>query len=243
MTKDRIFSIYKKIRINPDPDIFTLMIVVTILSLVFSFYNNYQIRNGQYVSGNVTPEGKKVLPIKDLIKNIKPNEPRIGNKDAKVVMVAFEDFQCPFCKKFHDETFERIKKDYVDTGKVLFIHADLSFLGPESIDSSEAAACANEQGMFWEYRDILYKRQVPEHNAGKFSEENLKGMAKELKLDLSKFNDCFDSGKYSKEITSAREFAESYGINSTPTFIINGQIIKGARQYFDFSTAINNALK
>lgn len=238
MYKNKILSIYRKIRLNPDPDIFTLMVVICVMSLSFSLYNTYQLRNNVPVS--LTPQGTKILPIKDLIKNIKSTVPKMGNSDAKVVMVAFEDFQCPYCKRFHDETFNKIKKEYIDTGKVLFVHADLAFLGPESVSASLAGACASEQGKFWEYRDVLYEKQVPDHNIGNFSDDKLKQIAKDLMLDTNSFNECYDGKKYANEVSSAREFAESYGINSTPTFVINGQMIKGARQFIEFSSIIDN---
>lgn len=240
---DKLVSFYKKIRLNPDPDIFTLVVFISIISLSLSFYNSYQIRNGGYVPVNVTADGKKLLSVKDLIKKVSPEAQSIGSKDAKVVVVAFEDFQCPYCKKFHDETYAKLKNDYIDTGKVLFIHYDMAFLGPESASAGVASLCAAEQNKFWQYRDVLYKNQVPQHNVGKFSDENLVSFAKNIGLDSTSFASCLDSNKYSEEINKGRSFAESYGITSTPTFVINGQLLKGARQYAEFSAIINNELK
>lgn len=240
---DKLISFYKKIRLNPDPDVFTLMVLISILSLSLSFYNNYQIRNGGYAPANVTADGRKLLPVKDLIKKVSPDAQRIGSNDAKVVIVAFEDFQCPYCKKFHDDTYGKLKSDYIDTGKVLFIHYDLAFLGPESTSAGVASLCAAEQNKFWQYRDALYKNQVPQHNVGNFSDENLIKYAKNIGLDSNSFTVCLNSNKYNEELTKGRSFAESYGIGSTPTFVINGQMVKGARPYADFSTIINNELK
>lgn len=232
---------YKKIRLNPDPDVFTLLVVVCIISLSLGFYNNYQIRNGNFVGANVGADGKKLLPVKDLIKNIKTDAPKLGNKDAKVVVVIFEDFQCPFCKKFETESYEKIKKDFVDTGKVLLVHQDLAFLGPESISAAEAANCALDQDKFWEYRKYVYDHQGDE-NSGALSDENLKKFATTLGLNRTQFDSCLDSGKYETKVSAERDFASSYGVGSTPTFVINGLVVRGARQYTDFSTIINNAL-
>jgi protein-disulfide isomerase len=239
---EKILAFYRKIRLNPDPDVFTLIVFISIISLSLSFYNNYQIRNGGYVPANVTADGKKLLPVKDLIKKVSPDAERLGSKDAKVVVVAFEDFQCPYCKKFHDETYNKLKSEYIDTGKVLFIHYDMAFLGPESISAGEASLCSAEQNKFWEYRDVLYKNQVPEHNAGNFSDENLLKYARAVGLDTDKFNECVNSDKYTEQINKNRAFAESYGIGSTPSFVINGQLLKGARPYTEFSTIINSIL-
>ncbi len=240
---DKVISFYKRVRLNPDPDVFTALVVVCIISLLLGFYNNYQIRNGSFASANLTAEGKKVLPLKNLIKNISSDAERVGNKNAKVVVVAFEDFQCPYCKKFHDETYDKLKKEFIDTGKILFVHYDMAFLGPESTSAGEASLCAAEQGKFWEYRDVLYKNQVSEHNVGNFNDENLLKFAKSIGLDGSKFSECVSADKYVDQINGARSFAESYGIGSTPTFVVNGEMIRGARQYAEFSTVINNALK
>lgn len=237
-----VVNFYKKIRLNPDPDIFTLLVLVSIISLSLSFYNNYQIRSGLTLAKE-SVTGQKVLPIKDLIKKIKPDSPYLGNVNAKVTMVVFEDFQCPFCKKYHDETFPQIKKEYIDTGKIKVIHQDLAFLGIESIASHEAGQCAKDQGKFWEYVDLLYENQSPSHNSGNFSDENLKKIAKNLGLNLAQFNECFDGQKYKAQISEARSFANSYGISSTPSFVINGQQISGAKSFDSFKLVIDNALK
>jgi protein-disulfide isomerase len=240
--QNRLVNFYKRIRLNPDPDIFTLVVLISIISVSLSFYNNYQIRNGGYAPTNVTANGKKILPVKDLIKKMNPDAQSIGSKDAKVVVVAFEDFQCPYCKRSHDETYSKLKTEYIDTGKVLFVHYDLAFLGPESISSSNASLCAAEQNKFWQYRDALYKNQVPEHNVGNFSSENLSKYAKSIGMDVVRFDECISLNKFEEEINKNREFAESYGIGSTPTFVINGQLLKGARPYTELSTIINNLL-
>jgi len=236
-----LHSLYKKFRIHPDPDMFTALFVVSLVALALGVYNNYQIRNG-IVSPNNIVNGQKVLPIKNLVKNIKPDSPKLGDPKAKVTMVAFEDFQCPFCRKFHDETFDRIKKEYIDTGKVLYIHQDLAFLGLESNTSAEAANCAKDQGRFWEYRNLLYENQSVAHNAGNFKSENLKEFARKSGLDMVQFNQCFDSQKYKNLVSEARTFANSYGISSTPTFVINGVMVKGAKSFDSFEIIINSEL-
>lgn len=239
---EKVVSFYRKIRLNPDPDIFTLVVFISIISLSLSFYNNYKIRGGLTLAKE-TVTGQKVLPVKDMIKKIKTGSPQLGNANAKVTMVVFEDFQCPFCKKFHDETFPLIKKEYIDTGKIKIIHQDLAFLGVESNAAHEAGQCANEQGKFWEFLDQIYENQSPGHNSGNFSDENLKKIAKKVGLDLVKFNECYDSQRYKNLVSEARSFANSYGISSTPSFVINGQHISGAKSFETFKLLIDNALK
>lgn len=105
----------------------------------------------------------------------------LGNADAKVAVILYTDFQCPFCGKFFKETEETIIKSYIQQGKIKFVHRDFAFLGNESIKSAEAARCAADQGKFWEYHDYLYNHQNGE-NQGNFSNVNLKLFAQKIGL-------------------------------------------------------------
>jgi len=238
---DKIFVFYKKIRLSPDPDVFTALFIVAIFSLGLGIYNNYQIRNGVVAPRNVV-NGQKVLPAKNLIRNINVDAPTIGNVNAKITMVIFEDFQCPFCKKFHDESFDQLKREFVDTGKIKVVHQNLAFLGIESINTAQAASCAKDQKKFWEYVDLIYANQGRE-NSGNLSDDNLKKLAKNLGLGMTKFEACYDSQKYKSLVENEKAFAKSYGITSTPTLVINGEIIKGAKSFDALKVIIDNKLK
>ena len=89
--------------------------------------------------------------------------PRLGDAGAKVTIVEFADFQCPFCGRFQQTVYPQIKSDYIDTGKAAFIYQDFSFLGEESTVAAEAAKCAGDQGKFWEYHDYLFTHQKGEN--------------------------------------------------------------------------------
>ncbi|MBA3733159.1 thioredoxin domain-containing protein [Patescibacteria group bacterium] len=220
-----------------------LLIVVLLVSLGtlgLTVYNNYTL-NKKISLLTVAPGGTPVS-VKGLIKKIDPLSPRIGNPNAKVVIVEFEDFQCPFCKKFDIETFPEIKKEFIDTNKILYIHVDLAILGLESNAAAEASHCAADQNKFWEFREYLYTHQAPE-NSGALNAISLKKMAKTLGLDTSLFNTCFDSGKYKSLVVENTNFAKSYGFTGTPSFVINEQTFKGARPLSTFIDAINQALK
>lgn len=93
---------------------------------------------------------------------INSKDPTLGKKDAPVIMIEFSDFQCPFCGRFWKDTLPQIKKDYVDTGKVLFVYKDfpLRQIHPLAQKAAEAANCAAEQGKFWEYHDALFGKQI-----------------------------------------------------------------------------------
>ena len=104
-----------------------------------------------------------------------------GNPNAKVAIVLYTDFQCPFCGKFFKDTEETAINSYLEQEKVMFVHRDFAFLGIESQKAAEATRCAADQGKFWEYYNYLYNHQNGE-NQGAFANVNLKSFAKELGL-------------------------------------------------------------
>lgn len=169
------------------------------------------------------------------------NAPRVGSGDAKVTVVEFADFQCPYCGKFQETVYAQLKKDYIDTGKVLFAYQDFTFLGEESDVSAQAAKCAGEQGKFWEYHDYLYSHQKGE-NQGAFAVKNQKTFAKTLNLKTAAFNTCLDSGKFASAVEAETAAGRALGITGTPTVLVNGKVYVGALPYATFKQAIEEAL-
>lgn len=190
----------------------------------------------------------------------------LGNSKAKVAIVLYEDFQCPFCGavsgllkadaplikalKQRDpnwDPFMPTVMEYVNNGTVQFVYRDFPFLGPESFQSSEAARCAEDQGKFWEYHDYLYAHQNGE-NEGAFSDDNLKAFAKTLELDTVYFNKCLDENKYEQAVLDAKNEAASAGVSGTPKgFILkNGKVVNtidGAEPASTVKQKIDAALK
>jgi len=165
----------------------------------------------------------------------------LGAADAPVVVVEYADFQCPYCGKFALGTEQQLRKDYVDSGKVRFVYRHFAFLGNESTWAAEASECANEQGRFWDYHDKLYQEQRGE-NQGAFSQDNLKRFAADLGLDTQKFNQCLDSGKYESQVRAAFDEALRLRIDSTPTILVNGQLLQDGSRYPVLQAAIEAAL-
>ena len=128
----------------------------------------------------------------------------------------------------------------MDTGKVRFVYRHFAFLGEESVWAAEAAECASDQGKFWEYHDILYDRWAGT-NVGAYSYNNLIGFAQILELDQQQFADCMNERKYVERVRSDSRFAEANGISSTPTVLINGEVVRGG-EYGVFRDAIEAAL-
>jgi protein-disulfide isomerase len=147
-------------------------------------------------------------------------EPFKGSEKARVTIVKFEDFQCPFCKQVQP-TFNDLLSRY--NGKVKLVHKDLPLqsLHPQARQAAEAARCAYEQGKFWEYHDKLYA------NSPKASTDNLKSYAKEVGLNVDSFDRCFASGKYKAVVQQDLNEGAQLGLSGTPTFFINGREISG----------------
>jgi protein-disulfide isomerase len=173
----------------------------------------------------------------------------MGDPNAPVKVIEFADFQCPGCGNYWSTIESGIISQYVETGKVFYTYAPFSFVGSfvqnnpwdESLKSAEAAFCANDQGAFWDYRDYLFGNQSGE-NKGTFSKDFLIAIASKLKLDTKAFKTCLDSGTHTQTVQDANNYAVAQGINSTPSFLVNGTLVQ-LQSATDLATAIDAALK
>lgn len=166
----------------------------------------------------------------------------MGDDNAPITIIEFSDFQCPYCGLFAKNTQQALIDQYVSTGKVRFGYSHFAFLGQESLDAASASECAGDQNKFWEYHDALFASQNGE-NQGAFKQENLIALASQLKLDKESFTTCLTSGKYLSRIQSQTQFAGSNGLSSTPSFLVNGYLIKGAQEISAFKQVIDSLLK
>jgi protein-disulfide isomerase len=160
-----------------------------------------------------------------------------GDPNAPVKVVEFADFQCPYCKLYWHDLEPTIMNTYVATNKVYYTYSPMSFIGQESTDAAEAAYCASDQNKFWEYREYLFTYQGSE-TSGTFSQSNLIAFAKNLNLDVNTFKSCLTSGKYTSKINDDNAYATQQGVNSTPSFVINGKVYGSS----DMQKAIEDAL-
>ena len=164
-------------------------------------------------------------------------DPQLGPDDAKVTIVEFSDFQCPYCKRFRDDTFDALFEKYGDDIRFVFRNYPLpATLHPEAQKAAEAAACANEQGKFWEMHDLLYENQAT------LGDDLYKQLAEDLKLDTDQFNECLDTDKYKDEVLADQQAGTSYGVSGTPTFFVNGWRIVGAYPISEFEKYIDQEL-
>jgi protein-disulfide isomerase len=182
------------------------------------------------------PAGPTAVNIK-----ISPEDPVLGDPNAKLTIVEFSDYQCPFCSQWQRDIFPQIKKDYIDTGKAKFVYKQFAFLGKESTDAANAALCAKEQNKFWEYHEKLFTSQSGE-NQGAFSPANLKQLAAGMGLAAGQFNACLDQQKYNAQIQADMAEANKNGLQSTPSTAVGTTPVIGAQPYAQFKTAIDNEL-
>lgn len=164
------------------------------------------------------------------------SSPFAGSKDAKVKIVEFSDFQCPFCGRAAT-TVEELRKIYGNKIQLAFKHYPLP-MHPQARPAAEASMCVNEQGMdkFWKYHDKLFANQ------DKLDDENLKKFAKEVGANVEKFSECYAAKKYSSQIEEDIKYGSSKGVSSTPTFYINGIEVRGAQPVEKFREVIDDEL-
>lgn len=162
--------------------------------------------------------------------------PSMGPPDAPITIVEFSDFQCPFCKRFQDETFKQLMAAYPGKIRFVFRHLPLTTIHPEAFPAAEAAMCANEQNAFWEFHDQIFANQ-DKLGGGLYSQ-----IAGDLGLDTAKFENCLNVGTYKDLIQKDSDFALGLGVQSTPTFFINGLAIVGAQPLTAFTQIIDKEL-
>jgi len=162
----------------------------------------------------------------------------LGDPSAPITIVEFGDYQCHQCYNWFHNTKPAITRDYIETGKANLVFVDLAFLGNDSPKAAQASYCAEDQGMYWDYHDLLYNSQEPKIDGGWANSERLKAFAFSLGLDMELFESCLDSGKYSKRVQYNIQQARDNGVHGTPGFFIVGpdgqQQISGAQPFSVF---------
>ena len=225
-----------------------IIVGLVILILLSIFTKGFGIGStGGAGNGAATP----VSGTADQIKALMDDDMRIGSDTAPVVMVEFSDFQCPFCRKFWADSFQEIKKDYIDTGKVQLVYRDfpLSF-HPSAMIAAQADECADDQGKGWEMLDKMNSEQAKlGPGTVQFTADDLKRWASEIGLDSSRFDSCLDSGNYSSEVQDDFSDGSSAGVRGTPSFILakrDGSVavpLSGALPYSTFKSNLDQLLQ
>jgi protein-disulfide isomerase len=176
---------------------------------------------------------------------LRPGEPALGRSDAPLTMVEFTDYQCPYCRRFQAEVWPKLKREYIDTGKLRYIARDLPLsFHAAAAPAAEAAHCAGEQGKFWEMHAALLGGEADLTSGG------IERRAQKLGLDMTGFRECVARGKYADVIAAHVREADSVGIDGTPGFIIgrvsqgelDGVRVEGAQPYEEFSELLQELL-
>jgi protein-disulfide isomerase len=165
-----------------------------------------------------------------------------GDNNAKVTVVEFSDFECPFCARFYADTLPQLTTEYIDTGKIAFYyrHYPLSF-HPQAVPAALASECANDQGKFWEMHDKIFD----ENNAGKLgtaTTDTFKQYAADLGLEANAFDSCFDDKTHQAKVDEDFAAGNEVGVSGTPTFYINGRQMVGAQPFASLKAIIDEEL-
>jgi protein-disulfide isomerase len=169
----------------------------------------------------------------------------LGRPDAPVTLVEFTDLECPFCRRFHVSTFEELRNQYIDTGKVRFVSRDLPLeIHKHALLAAHAARCAGEQGKFWELRHTMLV------NGRSLGPETIRAQAGDLGLDVAALESCIDSRRHEPAIQKDMSAAQAAGLTGTPSFVlgkttvngIEGIKIVGAQPYATFEGKIRELL-
>lgn len=145
----------------------------------------------------------------------------MGKADAPLVFVEYTDFECPFCQRYHLDSFEQVKKEWVDTGKVRYYSRDFPLeFHPNARRAALAARCAGDQGKYWELRNTMIK------NADQLAGDRIAAYAKGVGLDVTKFETCLGSDFYKPAIDKDIAEGNNAGVTGTPSFVV-GRVDKG----------------
>ena len=173
-------------------------------------------------------------------------EPTLGRTSAPITIVEFSDFECSYCRRFHEKVFPNIKRQYIDTGLVRFVHKDLPLpFHPHALPAAAAARCAGEQNRYWDLYSALFDQQ------NCLSCKGVLTIATEERLEMTALQTCMERKATMAVINANRSEASLHNISATPTFVIgptqndgslDGQIIEGALPWSTFKSTIDKTL-
>jgi protein-disulfide isomerase len=161
--------------------------------------------------------------------------PTLGPADAPITIVEFSDYQCPFCRRWHQEVYEQLLNTYPGKIRVVYRNLPLTSIHPDAQAAAEAAMCAGEQDSYWPYHDKLFSSES-------LDTQTFIQYAQDLSLNVDQFKSCITDQKYKDAIQTDSDFAINMGIRSTPTFFINGLALVGAQPLDVFKQVIDKEL-
>jgi protein-disulfide isomerase len=160
--------------------------------------------------------------------------PTLGDESAVVTIIEFGDFRCSYCKRFNDTTLDPLLQQY--EGRIRWVYRDMPILGQASVDAANAGECADDQGRFWDYHDLLFGDQAS------FTREGFIAKATQLGMDVAAFTACYDARTHEPEVQQDLMAGQNLGVGGTPTFFINGRPVVGAQRIDVFQRIIEEEL-
>lgn len=177
------------------------------------------------------------------------DDPVLGDANAPVTIIEFSDYQCPYCRRFYNDTFPSILSEYIETGKVKLVFRDLPLLDkhPGAMPSAIAANCARAQGgdeMYFKMHNKIFdgQNETSRTKSVEITDEQLQQYAADLGLDTATFNTCFTGGNEAEEVQKDLADADSIGVSATPSFLVNNWFIEGAEGFDTFQKIIEQEL-
>lgn len=161
--------------------------------------------------------------------------PSLGPDNAEIVIVEFSDFQCPFCRRFHDETYQALLDAYPGQIRFVYRNLPLTAIHPNAMPAAIASLCANDQNAYWDFHEKLFSSET-------LDEATYIQYATDLGLDVETFTACLSSGSHDEFIKQDMDFSLGLGVQSTPTFFVNGLAIVGAQPLSSFQQIIDKEL-
>ena len=161
--------------------------------------------------------------------------PSIGPEDAPITIIEFSDYQCPYCKRWHDQVYQPLLNAYPGKIKLVYRHLPLTSIHPDAFPAAEAAMCAGDQNAYWPYHDKLF-------SGNSLGSDLYVQYAQELGLDMTAFESCLTEHKFQDAIQADMDFALNLGATSTPTFFVNGLAVVGAQPLSIFQQIIDKEL-
>jgi protein-disulfide isomerase len=159
----------------------------------------------------------------------------MGPEDAPVTIIEFSDYQCPYCRQWYSQVYQQLMAAY--PGKIKFVYRDNPLpMHAEAQPAAEAAECAGEQSAYWKFHDALFSGQ---YDLGRAAYDQY---AAELGLDTVAFAECLDTHRFKSEVEADARDAALAGLNSTPSFVVNGRVLIGALPFADFKAVIDEEL-
>jgi len=244
---------------NITKNYFTIVLTIGItISFLGGYFTGIEVERDKVIKEETTvqKEIKKINQRMDVLEKSnsetiiqieRDNDPILGSPEAPISIIEFSDYQCPFCARFFSETLPLLKSEYIEKGAVNFIYRDFPIqnIHPNAVAAAIASECANEQGDFWQYHDMLFRNQKEWNNLD--SERALKTFgqyAYEIGIKQEQFDNCLNSGKYIEEVKEDLSSGREYGVTGTPGFFIGNDKIgytslSGAKPFSEFKAIID----